>query len=117
MKLFLQKNARFSSALPPNPQSPAAGGSALRPQTPIGPQTAPPLRISGYAPARGGVEDTRLEAKAKVTKQFRGQGQTLSRPRPWTKNTDASVLQKKRSLKIFFRQKRSLKVFFQTIST
>ena len=38
--------------------------------------------------ARGGVEDTRLEAKAKVTKKIRGQGQgqpfrgqTLSRPR------------------------------------
>ena len=35
---------------------------------------------------RGGVEDTRLEAKAKDTKKFRGQGQpfrgqTLSRPR------------------------------------
>ena len=75
MKLFLQKNAKFSSAggkaprppclrrlgaLPPNPQPPAAGGIAprpplasggwgLRPQTP---QTAPPLRISGYAPDR-----------------------------------------------------------------
>ena len=38
--------------------------------------------------ARGGVEDTRLEAKAKDTKKIRGQGQgqpfrgqTLSRPR------------------------------------
>ena len=66
MKLFLQKNAKFSSAggsaprppclrrlgaLPPNPQPPAAGGFAprpplasggwgLRPQTP---QTAPPI--------------------------------------------------------------------------
>ena len=72
MKLFLQKNAKFSSAggsaprppclrrlgaLPLNPQPPAAGGfppgphwppaAGLRPQTP---QTAPPLRISGYAP-------------------------------------------------------------------
>ena len=73
MKLFLQKNAKFSSAggstprplclqrlgaLPPNPQPPAAGGFAprpplasggwgLRPQTP---QPAPPLEISGYAP-------------------------------------------------------------------
>ena len=43
----------------------------------------------------------------------RGQGQTLSRPR--TKNTDASVLQKKRSSKIFFRwfQKKVFKKFFQ----
>ena len=41
---------------------------------------------------RGGVEDTRLEAKAKDTKKIRGQGQpyrgqTLSRPR-----TQAQVL-------------------------
>ena len=43
---------------------------------------------------RGGVEDTRLGAKAKDTKKFRGQGQTLSRPR--TKDTDASVLRKKK---------------------
>ena len=73
MKLFLQKNAKFSSAggsAPHTPVPPAAGGFApktpasgswgLRPQTPIGlrrlglrpqtPQTAPPLRISGYAP-------------------------------------------------------------------
>ena len=49
MKLFLQKNAKFSSA----------GGSALRPRASGGserspqiPQTAPPapLRISAYAP-------------------------------------------------------------------
>ena len=74
---------------------------------------------------RGGVEDTRLEAKAKDTKKFRGQGQTLSRPRPRTKDTDASVLQKKRSskivsgdlkkkvFKIFFRRKKSSKNFFR----
>ena len=53
---------------------------------------------------RGEVEDTRLEAKAKDTKKFRGQGQgqTLSRPR--TKDTGASVFKKKRSSKIFFRR-------------
>ena len=41
-----------------------------------------------YVNIRGGVEDTRLEAKAKDTKKIRGQGQgqpfrgqTLSRPR------------------------------------
>ena len=39
--------------------------------------------------SRGGVEDTRLEAKAKDTKKIRGQGQpfrgqTLSRPRTRT---------------------------------
>ena len=60
MKLFLQKNAKFSSAggsaprppcvrrlgaLPPNPQPPAAGA------LPQDPKNSPPLRISGYAPA------------------------------------------------------------------
>ena len=69
--------------------------------------------------SRGGVENTRLEAKAKAknTKKFRGQGQNLSRPRPWTKDTDASVLQKKRSSKNSFRRsqkkKKVLKDFFQ----
>ena len=66
--------------------------------------------------ARGGVEDTRLEAKAKDTKKFRGQGQgqTLSRPRPRTKDTDASVLKKKFS-KIFSGdlKKKVFKNFFQ----
>ena len=63
---------------------------------------------------RGGVEDTRLEAKAKDTKKSvakdslsedrlsRGQGQECSRPK--TKDTAASVLQKKRSSKKFFSQ-------------
>ena len=55
---------------------------------------------------RGGVEDTRLEAKAKDTKKSeakakdslsedrhsRGQGQECSRPRPRTKDTSASAL-------------------------
>ena len=49
---------------------------------------------------RCGVEDTRLEAKAKDTKKFRGQGQTLSRPR--TKDTDASVLKKKKGFQKVF---------------
>ena len=54
---------------------------------------------------RGGVEDTRLEAKAKDTKKIRGQsqgqpfpGQTLSRPKTGmleAKDTAASVLQTK----------------------
>ena len=63
---------------------------------------------------RCGVEDTRLKAKAKDTKKFeakdslskertsRGQGQQCSRPRPRTKDTGASVLQKKKVFKIFF---------------
>ena len=80
MKLFLQENAKFSSAggsaprppclrrlgaLPPNPQPLAGGGFAprpplasggwgLRPQTP---KTAPPLRISGYAPGYQGCRN------------------------------------------------------------
>ena len=47
IKLFLQKNAKF---LPPNPNPRlgfAPNPQRLRPQTP---KTAPPLRISGYAP-------------------------------------------------------------------
>ena len=57
---------------------------------------------------RGGVEETRLEAKAKDTNKIRGQGQPFedrhsqgqgqecSRPRPRTKDTSASALQKKK---------------------
>ena len=60
--------------------------------------------------SRGGVEDTRLEAKAKDTKKFQGQGQTLSRPR--TKDTDASVLQKKKIFKNFFQAKKVFKKIF-----
>ena len=73
MKLFLQKNAKFSSAGGSAPDPRASGGWGLCPQTPSlqqlgasppdphwpaaaggsaprSPQTAPPLRISGYAP-------------------------------------------------------------------
>ena len=71
--------------------------------------------------ARGRVEDTRLEAKAKGTKKSeakakdslsedrhsRGQGQECSRPRPRTKDTSANALQKK---KVFTK-------IFQAIST
>ena len=94
--------------------------------------------------SRGGVEDTRLEAKAKDTKKIRGQGQgqgqpfreqTLSRPRTGmleAKAKDqghkAQVLskkkkKKKRSSQKFFRRspkKKKKKVFtkiFQAIST
>ena len=60
--------------------------------------------IKSFTENRGGVEDTRLEAKAKDTKKFQAQGQaqTPSRPRSRTKDTNASVLQKKRSSKKFF---------------
>ena len=52
---------------------------------------------------RGGVEDTRLEAKAKDTKKIRSpiQGQTLSRPRT--------------QVQVFSSKKRSLQIFFQAI--
>ena len=69
------------------------------------------------ASGRGGVEDTRL--KAKDTKKIRGQGQpfrgqTLSRPRigmleAKTKDTGASVLQKKGLQKIFRRSPKKKK--------
>ena len=54
--------------------------------------------------SRGGVEDTRLEAKD--TKKTQGQGQTLSRPRTGkleakAKDTGARVLQKKKKEKVF----------------
>ena len=49
---------------------------------------------------RGEVEDTRLEAKAKDTKKFRGQGhKKISRPRT---RTQAQVFSIKKVFKIFF---------------
>ena len=81
---------------------------------------------------RGGVEDTRLEAKAKDTKKIRGQGQpfrgqTLSRPRTGMLKAKAKdqghkrkcFPKKKRSSQKFFRRsrkkfkKRSLQKFFK----
>ena len=87
---------------------------------------------------RGGVEDTRLEAKAKDTKKIRGQGQgqpfrgqTLSRPRTGMLEAKAkdqghkaqvlSKKKKKRSSQKFFRRsqkkkkkkKRSSQKFFK----
>ena len=87
--------------------------------------------------SRGGVEDIRLEAKAKNTKKSgantkdspsenrpsRGQGQECSRPRPRKIDTSASVVQKKRLSKFFFRQsqkktkKKGLQNFFQVFSS
>ena len=74
---------------------------------------------------RGGVEDTKLEAKTKNTKKSeaktkdsptedrhsRGQGQECSRPKPRTKDTSASALQKKGLQKKFLGnlQKKGLK--------
>ena len=77
-------------------------------------------------PTRGGVEDTRLEAKTKDTKKSeakdslskdrhsRGQGQECSRPR--TKDTSARALQKKGLQKIFqaiSKKKRFSQKFFR----
>ena len=50
------------------------------------PKSCNPTPLFNVIMNRGGVEDTRLEAKAKDTKKIRGQGQpfrgqTLSRPR------------------------------------
>ena len=110
MKLFTQNNAKLSSAGGSAPRPRASGGWGLCPQTP---KTAPHCefldtrlrRVEEISSDinRGGVEDTRLEAKAKDTKKIRGQGQpfrgqNLSRPRTGmleAKDTGASVLQKK----------------------
>ena len=67
------------------------------------------IQSSAEKTTRGGVEDTRLEAKDTKNIQGQGQpfrGQTLSRPRTGMleakpKDTGASVLQKKRSSKSF----------------
>ena len=74
--------------------------------------------------SRGGVEDTRLEAKdtkkseAKAKdslsedRHSRGQGQECSRSRPRTKDTSASALQKKkRSSQKFFKRSPQKNVF------
>ena len=107
MKLFLQKNAKFSSA----------GGSAPRP---------PSLRQLGASPPDPPnspphcefLATRLLEAKAKDTKKVRGQGQpfrgqNLSRPR--TEMLEAKAkdqgLRRKRSPK-----KKVFKIFFQAIS-
>ena len=101
----------------------------------------------GIVLSRGGVEDTRLEAKAKDTKKIRGQGQGqpfrgqtlsrprtgISRPRPRTKDTkrkcshknfSGDLQKKKKGLRKNFlgdpQNKKKKKVFtkiFQAIST
>ena len=64
---------------------------------------------------RRGVEETRLEAKAKNTKKVRGQGQPfrgqiLLRPRTGMLKAKSKVTGRKCS------QKKGLKIFFQAIS-
>ena len=68
--------------------------------------------LGGTVVSRGGVEDTRLEAKdtkkseAKDSlyedRTSRGQGQECSRPMPRTEDTGASVLLKKKVFKNIF---------------
>ena len=75
--------------------------------------------------SRGGVEDTRLEAKAKDTKKIRGQGQgqpfrgqTLSRPR--TEMLEAKAKDQGHKAQVLSKKKKKKKVFtkiFQAIST
>ena len=61
--------------------------------------------------SRGGVKNTRLEAKD--TKKFRGQCQEQTLLRPRTKDTGASVLKKnKKSLQIFVSGENGLQNFF-----
>ena len=71
--------------------------------------------------SRGGVEDTRLEAKAKDTKKIRGQGQgqpfrgqTLSRPR--TGMLEAKAKDQGHSRKCSPEKKKVFKKVFQAIS-
>ena len=70
-----------------------------------------PMRKS----SRGGVENTRLEAKAKDTKKFRGQGTYLLEAKAKDQGHRRKCTQKKkRSSKIFFRRakkKRFSKIF------
>ena len=63
---------------------------------------------------RGGVEDTRLEAKVKDTKKFRGQGQGHRRkcsPKKGLQNFFSGDL-KKKVFKNFFQVKKVFKQFF-----
>ena len=75
-----------------------------------------PINNNNNVIVRGGVEDTRLEAKAKNTKKIQGQGQpfqgqTLSRPKTGTLEAKAKdqghkrkCSPKKRSSQKFFRR-------------
>ena len=70
---------------------------------------------------RGGVEDTRLEAKAKDTKKIRGQGQgqpfrgqTLSRPR--TGMLEAKAKDQGHKAQVLSKKKKVFTKIFQAIS-
>ena len=70
--------------------------------------------ISLRVEVRGGVVDTRLEAKDSKKFRGQGQGQNLLRPRPRTQTQAFST--KKRSSKNSFRRsrKKGLKIFFSS---
>ena len=102
---------------------PAAGSFAPRPPSMIRlnygtlfySNTSPNVNI------RGGVEDTRLEAKAKDTKKIRGQGQgqpfrgqTLSRPR--TGMLEAKAKDQGHKCKCSPKKKKVFTKIFQAIS-
>ena len=78
--------------------------------------------INQFVTSRGGVEDTRLEAKAKDSlsedRHSRGQGQECLRPRPRTKDTSASALQNhKNFLGDLKKKKKVFTKIFLAIST
>ena len=109
-----ENSTGFSTGLTDRSKNLDPTGRSTRPVSISGP-TCLLAKQLGEVITRGGVEDTKLEAKAKDTKKIRGQGQpfrgqTLSRPRTGmleakAKDTAASVLKKKKnSSKKFFRQ-------------
>ena len=68
------------------------------------------IRDPSISITRGGVEDTRLEAKAKDAKKKKSEAK--DRPsRGQGPRTQAQVFSKKKSLKIFFRRSQKKKVF------
>ena len=76
------------------------------------------LKPTEKATSRGGVEDTRLEAKAKDTKKIRGQGQgqpfrgqNLSKPR--TGMLEAKAKDQGHRRKCSPKKKKSSKIFFR----
>ena len=78
-------------------------------------------RTQGSRPRTQKKSDAKAKDSLSEDRHSRGQGQECSRPRPRTKDTSASALQKKRSSQKFFRRsQKKKKVFtkiFQAIST
>ena len=59
---------------------------------------------SGPRPRTQKISEAKAKDSPSEDRPSRGQGQECSRPRPRTKDTGASVLQKKKSSKTFFRR-------------